>query len=68
MLLHWEEPAIAQNDTETKTPTRSFAHEWIINDALRYIVGIVIDGLAIVGGYGLKHAIAHALTVDIEFM
>ena len=53
VLLHGEIAAIAQDDTQADALLRSFTYEGIVLNTFRYIIGVVIDGLAIVGGDGL---------------
>ena len=68
MLLHGEHATIAQHDAETKTLSCAFTHERIILDALRNIIGIVIDGLTIVRRNRLEHTIAHTLSIYVELV
>ena len=68
VLLHRKVTTVAQDDAETETFTRSLTHKGIILNALRHVIRIVIDGLTIVAGDRLQHAVTHSLTIDVELM
>ena len=58
ILTHGKPSAIAQNDTDAIVLLKERGD----------IVGIVIDGLAVIGGHGRQHVFAHLLTIQTEFV
>ena len=84
VLLHGEVAAVAEDDAEadgsrpsrrsrpsspsSPTPGPSPVGRGVVGESLGDVVGVVVDGFAVVAGDGGEHVATDALTVDVELV